>query len=513
MAVNVSSAYLNALKEGLREPRAYIHNLNQDEIITDDNEIVSFKIYSQLQRENNIFGNTIAKYAEIEVKNIGNSQFNDWLDNSIVIYLGLSLNGTPEYVNQGRFRIYNIEYDRDKQTAKFEAFDRMVRFNRPYRNGDTIFPISLGDFFAEIVEAVGLEAGSTIFPNSTFEINEPNVSDDEFTYRNVLAWIAELAGGNAVIGRDGKVYIQSFGVSPVYDIDADEYFTLETQEKFGPIEKVRMIREFEDIVEFPAGEGISYDIVGNQLAYDQREAIIEDIYDFVEGLEYVPFTLKYRGTAHLDFCDLVEITNSEDEVIQSYIMNHILTFDGSMSEELNAVAYSPATEAIRSQGEIKNKATFTSARVDKVENQITLVASDLNDLSGNFSQLQLELEGITATVQATNDTIGTLQSQITQNADNVNIAFSQNTEIRQYYNYSPTELSIGRPNQQGVIKIGFPNNVPEIILSSGAETASIKSDQMTISNIIVGNTLDTGKHTVKTLEVGGIVYTVFLPQG
>jgi len=512
MAVAISTAYANTLKQGLRESRAYIHNLNKGVFITDETELVSFKIYSELQRENNIFGNTVAKYAEIEVKNTDNLQFNDWLDNSIEIYLGLSIDAIPEYINQGRFRVYNVEFNRDKQTAKLECYDRMVRFNVPYKNGSAVFPMSLGDFFAELVEEVGLEVGSPTFPNSTFMIEKPNVGVDEFTYRNLLGWIAELAGGNAVIGRDGKVYIKSFGNIPVYTIDADEYFTLEIQDNYGPIQKVRMIREFEDIVEYPAGDLLSYDIIDNQIAYDQREAIIQNIHAQVNGIGYIPFKLAYRGTGHLDFCDLIQIVNSDNQTFNSYVMNYILTFDGSMSEELSAIAYSPATQSIKSNGETKTKANFTSARVDKVENQISLVASDVEDLSGKYSQILVGIDGISSAVQKTDAELGLLKSEVVQTATDLTFLFGQNEEMRTYYNFDETSLTIGRKDQ-GVIEIGFPDNTPEIIIKSGSDTAKIKSDQMTISNIVVGNSLDTGKHTVKTLTIGGIVYTVFLPQG
>lgn len=532
MAVTISTAYENALRNGLRESRAYITNINKSINITDNNEIISIKIYSELQKNNNIFGNTIAKYVEIEVKNTNNLQFNDWLDNSIEIYLGLSLNGTPEYINQGRFRIYNIEFDRDKQTAKLECFDAMVKFNKSYSNGNTVFPITLSALFSKIVTDNDLIVGNTVFPNSTFSIEKPNVGDEEFTYRQILGWIAEMAGGNALIGRDGKVYIKTFGATPVYAIDAEEYFALEEETSFGPIQKVRIIRELEDVIEFPENmvNAVSFDIFENPIAYDQREEIIENIYNVVDGISYKPFKLQYRGTGHLDFCDKINIVNSSDQIISSYVMNSIITFDGSMSEELSAFAYAPSSSEIKSQGTVNKKTNYTSAKVDKVENQINLIASTVGTLDGRINEAEIALSPssiistvrdsslyasdlagvasqastlVTQTATSWTTTFNTLQTKVNTLEGNTE---EQYEELIKYVRFVNGTIELGNNTSQ--LKLTIENN-QITFKDNGTPVAYISNNTLYITNGQFLNSLRIGSfaftpRTNGSLSFGGI---------
>jgi hypothetical protein len=177
-------------------------------------------------------------------------------------------------------------------------------------------------------------------------------------------------------------------------------------------------------------------------------------------------------------------------------------------------AYTPEVAAVKTSGAITKKGAYTGARVDKLNNQITLIASDVQDLSGNYSQLQLDLGSITSTVQDVETELGILQSQVTQTATDYTLAFGAIDEIKQYYNFNETELSIGRPANPGIIKIGFPGNIPQITLSDGSNnTAILKSDNLSISNAEIRTSLSTAKHKIEVINIGGTDYTVFLPQG
>jgi len=367
------------------------------------------------------------------------------------------------------------------------------------------------------VAEVGLELDSTIFPNSTFSTEAPNVGENEYTYRNIIQWIAELSGTNAIMTKDGKLKFAEYKRSGAWDIGPEDYYKLVAEPQFGPITAVQMTRDaLGDIVTFPVIDNgdIVYNIIDNMVAYNQREDIIEDIHAIVEGIAYTPYTLTWDGTYHLELGDLLRITDNNSNQFYTYYTNSVITYNGAVSEELFMRAYTPETSAIKTPGAIAKKGTFTEARVNKLDNQITLLASEVGDLGQNYSQLVLNIGAITATVQEVESELGTLQSQITQNATDVQIAFDQNTEMKQYYNFNSTELSIGRPANPGIIKIGFPGNIPQISLTDGSnETAIIKSDNISISNAQIRTSLSTAKHKIEVITIGGTDYTVFLPQG
>lgn len=517
MAKTISTAYANALGELTRSSSGYIYNVNTGETISANDDLVGFKINSVFQKETSLYGNTVSKYAEITLIS-DQKDFSGWLDNQVDIFIGIEVSPqTYEYIQQGRFRVRDIAVSPDKYETKLTTYDGMVRLNAKYPQPDaSVFPMTLRSLATAVAAEVGLELDAATFPNENFLVQIPNVGNNEYTYRNIISWIAELSATNAIMTTENKLKFVSYAATTTWNITSDDYYSFTADPLFGPITAVQMTRDaVGDIVSHPepiTNEDIIYNIIDNMVAYDQRQDIIGGIYNVAASFQYIPYSLKWDGTYHLELGDRLQITDNNNNTYICYYANSVITYNGSVSEELYMRAYTPETAAIKAKGEITNKAIFTEARVDKVEGQINLLVSDVDGLGENYSQLQLEIEGLTSTVQATNNTIGTLQSQITQNEQNVNIAFAQNSELRQYYNFDANALTIGRPDQ-GVITIGFPDNTPEIIISSGSETAKIKSDQMTISNIIVGSTLNTGKHTVKTLIIGGTEYTVFLPQG
>ena len=417
MAQTISSKFQAQLANNLRWARGYVYSVENNAYFHDNDNLISFKITTDLQKGAAIYGNTICKYAETTAQNPGNfikPNIGDHID----IYTGLTLDiSLPteevEYLNQGRFTLYDIKYDEDNETFTTYHYDDMVKFNvKYYKNGES-YPMSLAAFAANLCSRVGLELGSTTFPNSTFMIDEPNVAANEYTFRDLLGWVAELAGGNAVIGRDNKVYIKTYSDTSVFTITPDIYVKAKRATTFGPLNSVAMIREaLGDTVAYPDPLPIyplSYKIIDNMVAYDQREDIIEEIYNEINGMTYVPFELDWRATGHLDFMDKITIVDTNSVSFDSYVMNQVLSFNGALSEQLSAVAYSPAEAAIKNAGTTTTKGKLTEAKVDKVSGEITLVSSEVDNLGTDMAQVLLDVDSINLTVADHTGAIGALQ--------------------------------------------------------------------------------------------------------
>lgn len=86
--------------------------------------------------------------------------------------------------------------------------DFMLKFDvdMPEDIGVT-YPTTIGNLLRKICEYVGVPLKSSSFINSTATINKRPDDFDSVTMREVIQWIAEAAGGNARIDRDGKLVI------------------------------------------------------------------------------------------------------------------------------------------------------------------------------------------------------------------------------------------------------------------------------------------------------------------
>lgn len=522
MAQTITLPYSTQLSNGLRWARAYIRVIDDAVSIYDNTHLIEYKIQTQSQNEKNLLGNAIAKYAQVKLQNPTNNTY-DLVGKRIEIFAGLTLNigevsETVEYLSQGIFRIYDAAKDTDNQSITLECYDGMVRFNVEYSDSGLTFPMTLANFISGLCISVGLELGNTVFTNSTFLIERPNVADKEYNIRTLLGWAAQIAASNAVMGIDNKVYIKGLGTSSIFTISPALYYEFKQEPLYGPINFVEMTREaLGDTIDYPDITPVNpttFRIIDNMIGYNQRAALITPIYTAVNGKQYFPFKLKWRGTGHLEFMDRITITDSNSVSFDTYVLNSILTFNGALSEELSALAYTGAGESVKNSGNVRQNIKYTNARVDKVEGTITLVAADLEDLSSDYAKIVLDVSTITSSVQDVADDLSTMSTTVTQTASNLTTTIQSVDGIKQYYQYDANSLTIGREDSPAQIKIGYVSNIPVMTLTDGQnDTAVIQSNQMSIKNIIVGETLNTGRHTVKTMNIGGVEYTVFLPQG
>ena len=88
------------------------------------------------------------------------------------------------------------------------CYDWMTKFDIDMPDDGSLgvtYPIALGTLLKKMCDYVGIELKSTSFINSGATISERPDDFDSVTMRDVVKWIAEAAGSNARIDRDGKL--------------------------------------------------------------------------------------------------------------------------------------------------------------------------------------------------------------------------------------------------------------------------------------------------------------------
>ena len=100
----------------------------------------------------------------------------------------------------------------------FTCNDRMTKFDKDMPDSTTLgitYPTTIGTLFTKICQHFGVPYLTNSFINSGASI--PSVPDEfeNSTARTVIAWIAEAAGCNAMMNRDGKLemrWVKNTGV-------------------------------------------------------------------------------------------------------------------------------------------------------------------------------------------------------------------------------------------------------------------------------------------------------------
>lgn len=175
-----------------------------DDAVSGDN---SFDVGAAIINKSTIILNNI--YGEFEAY--------DFQDAEIVPSVGLEAldNGEDEYIKMGTFTVDDVTYNGSIITLS--CFDNMAKFDKPYSQSTIIYSneTTLRDIVDDACTRCGvtLATNSYQFPNYNFVVATPPTTEGT-TFRQVLSWVAQIAGCFARCNADGELEIK------FYDFDA-----------------------------------------------------------------------------------------------------------------------------------------------------------------------------------------------------------------------------------------------------------------------------------------------------
>lgn len=150
-------------------------------------------------------GIAICRNIQIELMNDDDrfSQY-DFFGAKIKLYLSFKLSETTEKIECGTFTVLTPEtYG---ETVIITALDDMHKADKEYNTG-LVFPTTIGNMLRDACTTLGISQGTTTFLNDDFVIDE---KPTEITFRQLIGYIAMIAGGNARIDTTGRLRIHSY---------------------------------------------------------------------------------------------------------------------------------------------------------------------------------------------------------------------------------------------------------------------------------------------------------------
>lgn len=304
-----------------------------------------------------MIGATTSQSLDLTLLNKGDMVYGT---STIKVEIGLKIGNTIEYIPIGFYNIDDIE--KTDYTIKITAYDNMMKFERNFTTnlGDTL---SLQQVASELTRITGVQFTGTL-PAYTVKKLEG------FSCREVLSYVASICGGNATITRDGKFTI----VIPKdnsYSIGTSNYFEYKREETKYKIGKISC----------QAGEEV---LSKGSLGADSMElefenpwvtnSILQDIYNKLNGFEYLGYSMKWQGDPSLDVGDIVTITDKKGVVRKHPILSQKFTYTGGLTSEISA------------KGENKNKNEFSGSgpsakKVERVVMELALINKALIDVA------------------------------------------------------------------------------------------------------------------------------------
>lgn len=312
--------------------------------IYNNDELVNLTLEHTQPQEGFSIGDTISQSLDLTLLNRGDIIYST---SQIKVEIGLKIGSTIEYILMGIFNIDDIE--KTDYTTKFTAYDNMIKFETPYFSSLGDKP-TLKQVVNELSKITGIEFIGSL-PNYTVS------KLGGFTCREVLSYVASICGGNAVITRDGKFTIKSLSEIKK-SIDGNNYFDYKREEVKYKIGKISCQIDENNIL-YKGSTGTDSMELGFENPW-VTETILNDVYNKLNGLSYLGYSMKWQGDLSLDPYDIVTVTDIKNVIRKIPILSQKISYTGGLTSEIGA------------KGETKNKNSFSNSGsiVNKVNRAI-----------------------------------------------------------------------------------------------------------------------------------------------
>lgn len=334
--------------------------------------------------------------------------------NNIKSEAELTITLGKEYIEEGKYKVPKPNTEEVSAHTTFTGYDNMKNFDIPYVDNNT-YPKRLDDCLESLCQQVGLVLGSKTFPNNSYMIKGNPFTNGE-TCKTVLSHLVQLTGGFAEIDMENEnVYVRNFDISgdAVETIDGNNYDEFKPNNVFGPVNSIRIqmnsgvdgeetIKEAEGVTD---ENRCQITIADNYYltSAEERQAVINGIFNALNGLTYLPIELSYYGYPWLKLGNKIKVKDKNDKEYITYVMEHTLKYNGAYSGIIKATALTKTQVAYTETLSIKQWKRKTELSVSKIEGKITQLTKETTENSQKLTQQEQDINGLKTKVSNIQD--------------------------------------------------------------------------------------------------------------
>lgn len=331
--------------------------------------------------------------------------------NSIKIVYKL---GEEEIAPHPTFYISEIHRDENTNELSITAYDVMYPDNEHLLGDLTLqAPYTLNDLTAVIAGNLGangyiVDAAAT--GAFTLELEKGGNFESTDSIRECLADIAEATQTIFYINNEDKLVFKRLKEAdePVFTISKSDYITLssKTNRRLGRIFHTTELGDNLDVSMEAAGTTQYVRDNGIWTAFESTEILelLNQALTAIGGLTINQFDCSWRGNILLEIGDKIGLITKDDEEVYSFVLDDVITYDGTLSEK-TIWQYEDEDETATNPTTIGDRLNQTYAKVDKANQEITLVAGEVTsikltneDIQSSVKKIDAELEEIIAEV-------------------------------------------------------------------------------------------------------------------
>lgn len=410
-----------------------------------------------------------------------NNDLQQYLDQDYFLYYTWQMSDN-DWKLIGKFYIDDADYNRTK--AKIKAYDAIAKTEKFIDSfiDKVSYPVSLNSFFYMLLKHLGLNG--KISGSNMNQLIYDNFQAINITGRQILQYIAEMAGGYCKADKEGNIVITPYKSSSA-ELDRTKYTKYEKSRFSTNAIDGLTVRMNSDDLGVSSGniEGNAYIVENNPLFYTQTESgikpAVSNLLNALKKVSYTPGTIELLEDFGIEVGDVISINGNT-----FYVMSKTLSASGcklecfgnqyrekqpqSINSDIVALR-GKTNELVRDLDKTQSKLTDTA---NKLQSQITQTASsirsEVSDLENELSStIEQTASSITSTVS---DNKKELESKIQQTADSITSTVSKQGEVISEIRQDLDGISLTYNSEQG--------------------TASITIGDITISELVDGKYVD-----------------------
>ena len=428
-------------------------SIDKQIVITTDDKLVTitnnelhneaFELKESISSDTNlVYGTAVASVLKFTVSNVFTNLKNQVLN--VSVYLN---HDNSKSLKLGRFKVYSDIPTADRKKREIVAYDALYDVLRadvtawynsvlPNNTSTTTLKAFRDSFFAHF----GITQEEITLVNDNMVVKK-TIQPEELSGKVVLNAICEINACFGHINRNGNfkyIYLTPIagGLYPseslqpsetlypsepnTYQLNKDMYISA-TYEDFvtEKVNKLQIKQEENDIGVVVGNGNNSYVIQDNFLIYGKSstelQSIAEKIYNVIKEIYYKPFNATARGNFCLEVGDSITLVTKYHGVM-SYVLERTIKGIQALRDDLSA------------DGE-----QYQPTKVNSTNRSIQQLSGKYNKLTRTVDETRIEMgdmeKDLYSTISATskelttsfNNTASGLQSQITQNANQISL--------------------------------------------------------------------------------------------
>lgn len=370
-------------------------------IVSDSNiyAIQNMDLQADCYNEGNVIGNAISKILKFDIE----TEYVKGL-NEFELYDSIWTGNQYESVFLGTFKLYDEE-GVDNYFSSVTAYDLLIKFNTQYDSSKMTYPSTVFGLLQNICDQAGVVLENTSVANGMQPLESELFVEGE-TLKTILNAICQISGTFGMISND-KLKLNLQGTETIalqnYQVSEPEF----KRTTWNINQVVLGMKDIEgEVVKYPQDSQITgtihkLTINDNPFVYTQalREAYIQNIYNQVKDFGYEAMSMRWEGLSYVELGDLMTLDGHN-----SIVLRYNIKSPNGLDSTLEAPSIiNSSTEYYQNSNSIENRQKRTEYIVDKANQQIKALASEVTENTEKISELEISVDGISSEVSAKYD--------------------------------------------------------------------------------------------------------------